>query len=125
MKNASLLETYRWTTVTTPIRDDEIPLSTLVGQMINRYTGRDVADFVPFSAAKPLGKTVQHHVRANQYRPSIVPNTLQNIYPWCKFDMLSHKELTTVHGHSKFNFHEIKCWGASMLASRSWMGDTV
>lgn len=37
--------------------------------------------------------------------------------------MLTHKELTTVHGHSKFNFHEIKCWGASMLASRAWMGE--
>lgn len=123
MKIANLLETYRWTTITTPIPEDHVALSHLVGEMINRYTKRNVTDFIPFSSARPLGKTIQHHVRANQYKPSIVPNTLQNIYTWCKFDMLSHKHLTTVHGHSKFNFHEIKCWGASMMASRAWMGE--
>lgn len=123
IKIVGLLETYRWTTVTTPIEQHQHPLSRLVADMVNKYTGRNIQDFIPFSAARPLGKTIQHHVRANQFRPSIVPNTLQNIYTWCNFDMLSHKELTTVHGHSRFNFHEIKCWTASALAYNTWLGN--
>lgn len=123
LKVVKLLELYRWTTITTPIPDNERPLCNLVEAMIKQYTKRPIKDFLPFASARPYGRTIHHHVRANQFRPSIIPNTLQNIYTWCKTDMLSHHVASRSRTHFKFNYHEIRCWIVSVLATRSWMGD--
>lgn len=94
----------------------------LCAQLIRKYTGRPIEYLLPFSSERPFGKTTQHHLRSNQFRPSIIPNTLQNVYTWCQVDMLTHLELTGNTGHFKLNFNEIRCWITSAMSSRTWVG---
>nr|QJW70343.1 RNA-dependent RNA polymerase [Erysiphe necator associated negative-stranded RNA virus 1] len=123
IKIAKLLDLYKWTLPYEDLREDRMSIAELCARMIFRYTNMPIQRFLPFAAERVRGRTTQHHLRANQFRPSIVPNTLQNVYTWIKVDMLSHCELANSLRHFRFNFHEIKCWITSVFASRPWIGD--
>jgi len=123
LKIAKLLDLYKWCQPTEARPEGYVSIAELCAQMILRYTGRKIKDFLPFAAERPVGRTMHHHLRANQFRPSIIPNTLQNVYTWIRVDMLSHLDLAASNRHFKFNYHEIRCWIVSCLVSRVWAGD--
>nr|QLL27733.1 putative RdRp [Leveillula taurica associated chu-like virus 1] len=121
-KITNLIDLYRWTTLTGQAPPGKIPYSDIISEMILKYTTKPITDFLPFAGHKPFGRTTQHHLRANQYRPSIVPNTLQNVYTWCLVNMESHVNLFNKLIHSSFNYHEIRCWIVSYLSTNVWCG---
>lgn len=124
MKLNTLLTLYKWTIPSGPI-PGHISISELIEFIITRYTGKPVSDFLPFLPGKVKGKTMQHHLRSNQFRPAIVPNTLTNIYTWFKGHPFSPQEITASGRHPRFNFLEILCHTCSCIFTNMWLSGRV
>lgn len=123
LKITKLLDLYKWCLPNEERPEGFMSVADLCARMVHRYTGRTIIDFLPFAAQRPVGRTMHHHLRANQFRPSIIPNTLQNVYTWVRVDMLTHIELASSNEHYRFNYHEIRSWIVSCLVSRVWSGE--
>lgn len=124
LKLHNLLDIYRWSFSTREVngqlQTSNLPI--LIEDMVYCYTGKPIAEISPFTAKRAIGKTVQHHVRANQYRVSIVPNTMTNIYTRVKGYAYSHLRLKDDMNHYLYNFHQIYCHSVSLMFYNLWCG---
>lgn len=76
--------------------------------MIGIYTSISREELSPFSAIRRSG-TSAHHCRAPNFRESIIPNQLSNIYQNVSGNSNSHVTLRTSDQHYTVNFLHILC----------------
>nr|QXV86439.1 RNA-dependent RNA polymerase [Chuviridae sp.] len=124
LKLHNLLDVYRWSfcTIRTERKVITSNLPELIEDMIRQYTGKEVHEVAPYTSKRVLDKTIQHHVRANQYRASIVPNTLINIYTRSRGYSFSHLRFCDDLGHYLINFHQAYCHAVSLFWYNGWCG---
>nr|WAS28211.1 MAG: polymerase [Wuhan tick virus 2] len=123
-KVRTLMQLYQWGHVTTECRGSVVQSNfpEVVKQLLEAYTRASVHDIMPFVGSTVYGRTIQHHVRASNYRQSIVPNTLLNIYTRVKTNRHSHHFLSQSPDHYLVNFLQINCIITSYIAFGLWMG---
>lgn len=117
-----ILEVYQWSKVA-GIEGEVGNLHLMCEQLLLDYTGREVREFIPYAGETRYHKTVQHHVRANSYRASIVPNTLLNIYTTMKGNIYAHQYFKTSIEHYRVNYLQVFCHMVSLTALPWWCGD--
>nr|UEP18257.1 MAG: RNA-dependent RNA polymerase [Chuviridae sp.] len=125
MKLHTLLDVYQWSRVSKVYEDTAIlgNLWVICGQLIEDYTGRPVSAFLPYAGDTYINKTMQHHLRAHNYRASIVPNTLLNIYTTMQGNIYAHYRFKNSIDHYKINYLQIMCHMVSLVALPWWCGD--
>jgi len=120
----TLLDLMRWcvaTTVTGHVRVVS-NIQDLVVQLLEGYTRQPIAVLAPYMGERVESRTTQHHVRAPNYRQSIVPNTLQNIYTFCQGNSRSHLHVESTGLHYRLNYLELYCFMVSLYARPFWTG---
>ncbi|UAJ23570.1 Ambylomma dissimile mivirus RNA dependent RNA polymerase [Amblyomma dissimile mivirus] len=123
-KVRTLMQLYQWAH-TTKYVDGDVVMSNfplVVKQLLEAYTKSTVAHLLPFVGQTVYGRTVQHHVRASNYRESIVPNTLLNLYTRVQHSAHSHGELSASAQHFLINFLHVQCMITSSIGYRMWVG---
>ncbi|QMP82301.1 RNA-dependent RNA polymerase, partial [dermapteran chu-related virus 142] len=124
LKLHDLLDVFRWSFCTLRGEGGMVTsnLHYLIEDMIVQYTGKSLSSVAPFTSKRVLDKTVQHHVRANQYKTSVVPNTLTNVYSRVKGYSYAHLVLRDDTEHYLVNFHQIYCHAVSLAFYNAWCG---
>nr|WPR16559.1 MAG: RNA-dependent RNA polymerase [Millipede chuvirus] len=89
-------------------------LDRLIYHLLTMYIPIDPLQIAPFGGSKRSG-TVQHHVRAPNFRESIVPNVLSNGYQNIRGESNTHVTLRHSGQHYNVNFMHIYCYVASVL----------
>lgn len=89
--------------------------------LLSMYLDVDPDQVVAFRASKRSG-TISHHVRAPNFRESIVPNTLSNIYQQFTADSNSHTALRSQGIHMHMNFLHIMCYSINLLSLSIQLG---
>ncbi|ANC97697.1 L [Lonestar tick chuvirus 1] len=125
-KVRTLMQLYQWGHAT-KIVEGEAKLSNfplVVKHLLEGYTRSKVEHLMPFVGSTVSGRTIQHHVRASNYRQSIVPNTLLNIFTRAKGDSHSHNFYTTSPDHFLVNFLQVYCMMVSFASAKMWVGQS-
>lgn len=113
-----LIDIVTWTDSTyvdergEPITSD---VRELVTRILQLYTDMPLETLSPFSRNKIRG-SIQHHVRAANYRTSIVPNVLGNVYRRVVWKTHMHTTLSTTRKHLRFNVLHQMCYAVSVLS---------
>ncbi|AJG39070.1 polymerase [Wuhan louse fly virus 6] len=125
MKIHTLLDVYQWSRVCKSFEAHDMVgnLWQICESLIEDYTGRSIKAFLPYAGDTFINKTIQHHLRAHNYRASIVPNTLMNIYTTMKGNIYAHRIFKTSVDHYKMNYLQIMCHMISLTALPWWCGD--
>nr|WPD94719.1 polymerase [Mivirus sp.] len=124
-KVRDLIDVLQWANMTGWV-DGKLVTSNLpevAEHILKAYTRVDVSDLVPFKGAKVLGRTTQHHLRVNNYRVSIVPNTLINLYTRAKGTSHAHRNFYNSTDHFLINFLQVFCHSVSLWALPWWCGE--
>nr|QKK82916.1 RNA-dependent RNA polymerase [Umea virus] len=124
-KVRSLMDLYKWATMVKSV-EGRVLISNLpkvIAVLLEAYTGKKVAEIMPFAGQRILTRTTQHHVRVNNFRTSIVPNTLMNVYTRVSGNSRSHKFLEASAEHFMVNFLHVYTYGVSLWALKMWMGE--
>ena len=77
-----------------------------------------------FRASRKSG-TISHHVRAPNFRESIVPNVLSNVYQQISADSSSHQTLRGSGVHLQVNFLHILCHCTTLLTLPCMTGNRM
>ncbi|AJG39044.1 polymerase [Changping Tick Virus 2] len=124
-KVRDLVDTLQWSHMTGVVNGrlvaSNLPL--LVEHLLRAYTKTEISDLVPFQAEKVIGRTTQHHVRVNNYRVAIVPNTLLNVYTRAKGTSHTHRNFFNSTDHYLVNFLHVFCHTVSLWALKWWCGE--
>lgn len=85
----------------------------LIEKLIGMYTDIKLSDLMPFQSIRKSG-TSQHHMRSPNFRESIIPNVLSNVYTRVSGESNSHINLRTSSQHFRMNFLHCYCWSVWM-----------
>ncbi|DAZ90591.1 RNA-dependent RNA polymerase [Belostoma flumineum mononega-like virus] len=120
-----LLELYKWSHMS-GVDDQGTQFTSnfheLVDQLLQMYTGKTGAQLSPFSGQRLSKRTVQQRLKVNQYKTSIVPNTLHNVYSRFIGISRTHILLEQSLNHYRINFLHAYCHVISVWASKLWVG---
>lgn len=83
----------------------------VIAGILRQYNDIPLATLAPFAGQRRSG-TVQHHVRAPNYRESIVINTVPNFYTRIVGESNSHITLHESNQHFRVNYLHIYCYSA-------------
>lgn len=123
-KIRTLLEVYRWGKAT--VVQDGVPVAgnihLIAERMIRSYTGKNLDEIVPFAGDVVYMRTMQHHLRANNYRTAIVPNTLLNIMTHFKGNVREHRFFDTQPDSYQVNFLQTYCHIMAIVSLPLWCG---
>lgn len=111
-KVKNLIDVVTWTNISRLSEDGEEIVSNcpeVVEFILKSFTKIDLKSLSPFSGQRKSG-TIQHHVRAPNFRESIVPNTLTNMYTRIIGASDSHQTLKRSHQHFTVNFLHVYCY---------------
>ncbi|QGW51122.1 polymerase [Karukera tick virus] len=124
-KVRDLIDVLQWGNMTGWIEGQLVTsnLPTVAEHILKAYTTVDVSDLVPFKGGRVIGRTTQHHVRVNNYRVSIVPNTLLNLYTRAKGTSHAHRTFYHSTDHYLVNFLQVFCHAVSLWALPWWCGE--
>ncbi|ALP32028.1 putative RNA-dependent RNA polymerase [Imjin River virus 1] len=113
-----LIDIVTWTD-STYVDDQGDPITSDIRELVTRilqlYTDMPLEKLSPFSRNKIRG-SIQHHVRAANYRTSIVPNVLGNMYRRVVWKTHMHTTLATTRKHLRFNVLHQMCYAVSVLS---------
>ncbi|AJG39074.1 polymerase [Wuhan Mosquito Virus 8] len=113
-----LIDIVTWTD-STYIDEEGNPITSDIRELVTRilhlYTDLPLEALSPFSRNKIRG-SIQHHVRAANYRTSIVPNVLGNMYRRVVWKTHMHTTLATTRKHLRFNVLHQMCYAVSVLS---------
>nr|WAS28157.1 MAG: polymerase [Chuviridae sp.] len=126
-KVRTLLEVYQWSQMTGEV-DGRLVASNLqivAEHLLKAYTDTPIQDLLPFAGRTVRDRMTQHHVRVNNYRTSIVANTLLNIYTRASGTSHAHMELSHSSEHYRVNFLHVLTHTVSIWAGVWWYGENV
>lgn len=89
----------------------------IINCILKTYTTIDLSKLAPFAGQRKSGP-IQHHIRAPNFRESIVINTVPNFYTRFSGESNSHFTFKNSNAHYKVNFLHIYCHSA-LVASLS------
>ncbi|AYP67566.1 RNA-dependent RNA polymerase [Genoa virus] len=119
-----LMDLYKWSHMTQLLGGKVVVsnLPSLIGHMLLGYTDKSMDQLLPFGGQRVLTRTTQHHVRVNNFRASIVPNTLQNVYTRVTGNSRSHRVVESSSEHYRINFLHVYTYGVSLWSLPWWAG---
>ncbi|DBA09009.1 TPA_asm: RNA-dependent RNA polymerase [Chalcocoris rutilans mononega-like virus 2] len=115
-KVKTLLDLYDWVNLV----DEEggvervSNLPDLIKKILRCYVPVNITSLLPFQSGRKSG-TIEHHIRCRNFRESIMPNILGNIFTKVEGITNSHVTLRTSNLHHRVNYLHIYCFGTSML----------
>nr|UYL95478.1 MAG: polymerase [Nanning Chuvi tick virus 2] len=120
-----LIEVHQWSQMTGYINNQLCAsnLTAVTEHLLKAYTRAPMETLRPFQGAYQSGRLTQHHVRVNNYRVSIVPNTLINLYTRAQGTSHAHVEFHLSIDHFLVNFLHVFCHGVSLWAFPLWCGE--
>jgi hypothetical protein len=117
LKVKNLLDLISWTAKSRTMLDGTVLSSNiheLIHYVIKLYSPEPIERLAPFSARQRSG-TIAHHMRAPNFRESIVPNSLSNIYQQVIGQSNSHRKFTQSAEHYYVNFLHILCYSINII----------
>lgn len=123
-KVRTLMQLYQWGHATRKVGDKSIisNFPVVVQQLLETYTKASIEHLMPFVGSTVRGRTIQHHVRSSNYKETIVPNTLLNLYTRTASNRHSHNFFSASPDHYLVNFLHVNCMMTSYVGMRMWMG---
>nr|UIW13713.1 MAG: RNA-dependent RNA polymerase [brine shrimp chuvirus 2]UIW13714.1 MAG: RNA-dependent RNA polymerase [brine shrimp chuvirus 2]UIW13715.1 MAG: RNA-dependent RNA polymerase [brine shrimp chuvirus 2] len=112
----NLIDLIPWCQVTELVDGISRPsnLSELIQKIVEDYTGMPLSDLSPFTQQK-RGGTISHHVRARDFRESIMPNDINNRGQLIVGYADSHIECRLEAVKRRLNFLQILCHSTVIL----------
>ncbi|UHM27703.1 MAG: RNA-dependent RNA polymerase [Fushun oxya chinensis chuvirus 1] len=113
----TLIDLISWTNFTGENylgEEEESNLPSYIVRMLGLYLDIEPDKLLGFRASKKSG-TISHHIRSPNFRESIVPNTLSNIYQQIKGDSNSHRAFRGSGKHYAVNFLHILCYSTCII----------
>ncbi|AIY53910.1 polymerase [Suffolk virus] len=121
-----LMDVYKWSEMTKEVPGTtEVIVSNLnvvARTLLEAYTGETIETIMPYTGQRLSTRTTQHHVRVNNFRTSIVPNTLLNVYTRASGNSRAHITLDTSTDHFRVNYLHVYTHCVSLWALPMWTG---
>nr|WAS28062.1 MAG: polymerase [Lesnoe mivirus] len=121
-----LMDVYKWSEMSREIPGRIEPLVSnlkdVARVLLEAYTGESINTIMPYAGQRLTTRTTQHHVRVNNFRTSIVPNTLLNVYTRASGNSRAHLTLDTSTDHYRINYLHVYTHCVSLWALPMWTG---
>lgn len=120
----TLLDLIQWLPMTGEYNGSLVTsnLTTIAEHLLKAYTSTDVRQLSPFYARALSHRMTQHHVRVNNFRTSIVPNTLVNLYTMASGTYNAHVTIKLSVEKYRVNYLHVYTHMVSMWAGHLWTG---
>jgi hypothetical protein len=94
-----------------------------ISYLLTLYLEVPPENITAFRASKKSG-TISHHVRAPNFRESIVPDTLVHVYQQLTSDSSSHQTLRAKGIHLQLNYLHVMCHSIMLLTLPTMLSNT-
>nr|WAS28007.1 MAG: polymerase [Bole Tick Virus 3] len=120
----TLLDLIQWLPMTGEYRGQLVTsnLTRIAEHLLQAYTETDIRQLSPFYSRALSHRMTQHHVRVNNFRASIVPNTLLNLYTRASGTYNAHVTIKLSVDKYRINYLHVYTHIVSMWAGLLWTG---